>query len=337
MKKTFWTSIAFHILLFLLTFFTTTIAGVFWINKDPFELANFIYGLPYSISLLFILSCHEFGHYFAARAHNVDATLPYYIPFPMLPSLMGILFLNFGTFGAVIRTRSVVPSRKALLDIGAAGPIAGFLASTAVLIYGFINLPGPEYILSIHPDYDFSINASQHVHGVSLAFGYNLLYKGTEMLFSQSHQFIPPMSEIYHYPFLCVGWIGLFVTALNLIPMGQFDGGHIIYAMFGKKHFIIAKSVSIILILLSVPTIIDSIIRAIVAISTNEDIGPVIPLVDYSWSGWLLWALIAIYVMKLHHPPVPDETELDSCRRIIGWCTIVIFILSFTVNPFFIE
>ncbi|MEX1276661.1 MAG: site-2 protease family protein, partial [Bacteroidota bacterium] len=143
--------ILLNILLFLLTFFTTTVAGVQWVGYNPFELQNFFRGIEYSAAILFILGCHEFGHYFAARYHNVKATLPYFIPFPPLPFL-----LNFGTLGAVIRTRSIVPSRKAMFDIGVAGPLAGFVACLLVLSYGFLSLPGPESILAIHPNYDFA-------------------------------------------------------------------------------------------------------------------------------------------------------------------------------------
>lgn len=336
-RESFWTSTAFHLLLFITTFFTTTIAGVFWLNKDPFDLDNFVYGIPYSVSLLFVLTCHEFGHYFAARYHNVDSTLPYYIPFPMTPSLMSIFLLNFGTLGAVIRTRSIVPSKKALFDIGVAGPIAGFLASTAVLIYGFTHLPGPEFILSIHPDYDFSLNASRNVHSISLAFGPNLLYSLLQTLLTDPHQFVPPMSEMYHYPFLCVGWFGLFVTALNLIPMGQFDGGHIIYAMFGSKHKVIARTVFIILLVLGLPTFLDSFLKIVIIIFFGYELPSVIPFVEYSWAGWFIWALIALFIVKLYHPPVPDESEIDHNRKLIGWCTLLIFLLSFSLTPFRIE
>lgn len=336
-NTTFWTSIPFHILLFLATFFTTTVAGVFWLNKNPFELENFGYGIPYAVALLFVLSCHEFGHYLAARTHGVDATLPYYIPFPMIPSLMGIFLLNFGTFGAVIRTRSVVPDRKSLFDIGVAGPLAGFLASTAVLMYGFTHLPGTEFILAIHPDYDFTVNASRHAHGITLSFGPTLLYEFLQNVLTSPDQFVPPLSEIYHYPFLCVGWFGLFVTALNLIPMGQFDGGHIIYAMFGETHKKIARFVSAALIALSAPTLLDSFLRMAITLFTGREVEQLLPFVQYSWAGWFLWALIGIYGMKLYHPPVPDETELDPTRKTVGWIAIAVFVLSFSLTPFSIE
>ncbi|MBP8976372.1 MAG: site-2 protease family protein [Bacteroidetes bacterium] len=336
-KKSFWTSIPFHILLFLLTFFTTTVAGVFWLNKDPFDLENFHYGIPYATALLFILACHEFGHYFAARYHKVESTLPYFIPFPMVPSIMGIFLLNFGTFGAVIRTRSVVPNKRAMFDIGVAGPLAGFVASVAVLIYGFTHLPGTEFILSIHPDYNFATNASSHANGISLSFGSTLLYSALQQIFTHPDQFVPPMTEIYHYPFLCVGWFGLFVTALNLIPMGQFDGGHVIYAMFGNAHKKIARVVSTLLIILGAPALLDAFLRILLAVIFKKEYGPLIPFVQYSWSGWLVWALIAIYVIKIYHPPVPDETEIDPLRKLIGWITIGVFIVSFSLIPFSVE
>lgn len=323
-----------HLGLFLLTFFTTTIAGVLWLNRDPFELSNFHLGIPYSASILFILACHEFGHYFASRYHHVDATLPYFLPFPPIPILLQ-LFLNFGTFGAVIRTKSIVPSKKAMFDIGVAGPIAGFFASLLILTYGFLHLPSPDFILSIHPDYNFSLNASTSTQGLPLAFGNTLLFSVLQSLLTHpSMQFVPPLSEIYHYPFLCAGWFGLFVTALNLIPMGQFDGGHLIYAMFGKYHQRIARTSFYALIALSAPSLSDALIRTLLGFVYKHDVGQIIPFAQYSWSAWFFWALIALYVVKLFHPPVADETPLDDRRMTIGWFCIAIFFLSFSLNPF---
>ena len=154
-----------HVALFLVTFLTTTIAGMLWQNE--IDLANLWIGLPYAFSALFILSCHEFGHYFAAKYHHVRVTLPYYIPLPPIPQ-----FINFGTMGAVIRTRQQIPNRKALFDIGIAGPLAGFVASILVLIYGFMTLPGHDFLLGIHPDYDFTLGASASAgDGLTLTFG----------------------------------------------------------------------------------------------------------------------------------------------------------------------
>jgi membrane-associated protease RseP (regulator of RpoE activity) len=325
--------VALNILLFLLTFFTTTVAGVQWVGKDAFELANLNHGLPYSIAILFVLGAHEFGHYFAARYHRVEVTLPYFLPFPPTP-----FFLNFGTLGALIRTRSVVPSRKAMFDIGVAGPLAGFVACIIVLVLGFLTLPSREYILALHPQYDFLTNSTNEAHGIPLEFGNTILYRILSSVFADpTRQFVPPMSEIYHYPLLCVGWFGLFVTAMNLIPIGQFDGGHVVYTVFGDKHRFIARFFFVFLLVLGLPSILDGLIRGIATYFAAQPLDQVIPFAQYSWSGWFLWALISFYMVKLYHPPVPDESPLDRKRIIIGWLALVVFILCFSFAPFTIS
>lgn len=306
-----------HFLLFFITFITTTISGVEWIRGvgGPFELSTLAIGLPYSISILFILSCHEFGHYFAAVYHKVKATLPFFIP---LPSFNG-MFINFGTMGAVIKTKSVVPNNKVMFDIGVAGPIAGFIASLIVIIYGFTHLPSVNYILSIHPDY-FSPDYGKT--GLALAFGDTLLFSFLREILTSHTQFVPPMSEIYHYPFLCVGWFGLFVTSMNLIPVGQLDGGHIIYSMFGeKKHHAIAQTAMGILIILGLIGIGDAVL------GWNTGLG---------WMGWLFWAMILFFFIKVKHPPVLQYETLDKKRKIIGYFSIFILIVSFSPSPIYI-
>ena len=149
-------------------------------------------------------------------------------------------------------------------------------------------------------------------------------------------QFVPPMTEIYHYPFLCAGWFGLFVTAMNLIPIGQLDGGHIIYAMFGPAHRKIARAAFVLLLAFSIPSVADTIIRGLLSIVRHTDIGQVVPFAQYSWFAWFLWAMIGYYVIKLFHPPVPDESPLGRGRMILGWLCFLIFIVSFSVNPIFI-
>ncbi|MGB9663335.1 MAG: site-2 protease family protein [Ignavibacteria bacterium] len=311
-------SFLINILLFIVTFFTTTIAGVAWIGGPvaAFNLDNFHLGLPYSISILFVLGVHEFGHYFAAKYHKVKATLPFFIPFPVTD-----LFLNFGTLGAVIKTKSVVPDKKSMFDIGVAGPIASFFASVGILIYGFTHLPGVEYILKIHPDY-FSPEKSPDV--LELQFGYNLIYLVLEKLFTNPEvDFIPPMTEIYHYPFLCVGWFGLFVTAMNLIPVGQLDGGHISYSLFSTKtHQRIADLSFVFLIVLGIAGFISEIYLV---------------KIPFGWTGWLFWALILRFFVRLYHPEVPNLEELDPRRKMIGYFSIFIFIVSFIPVPFYIK
>ncbi len=306
-----------HITLFVITLFTTTIAGFEWTTgtlwtNEVFDLPR---GLTYSLAILFILSCHEFGHYFAARYHKVDATLPYFIPFPPIPG-----FLNFGTMGAVIRTRSSVNSNKAMFDIGVAGPIAGFIACLFILIYGFVNLPPVEYLLEIHPDY-FSPEYGQN--SISLEFGNTLLFSLLREIFTTSDQFVPPMSEVYHYPFLCVGWFGLFVTAMNMIPVGQLDGGHIFYSMFGsEKHERVAKFSMIILLVLGFAGAADAFLEA---------------GLGFGWAGWLFWSLILYFIIKIKHPDVPYFETLDKRRMILGYTAIAILLLSFSPNPLVIS
>lgn len=311
-KKRYW----LHIGLLILTFITTTFAGAEWTTGTfgPYTLDLLLKGLPYSLSILFVITCHEFGHYFAAKYHKVDATLPYYIPFP---PILG--FINFGTLGAVIKTISPIGTKKAMFDIGIAGPIAGFIASIAILIYGFNNVPGEEYILSIHPDYFTPEYGSS---GLQLVFGDTILFSFFKFLFVDNSQFFPPMSEIYHYPFLCVGWFGLLITAMNMLPVGQLDGGHISYAMFGEKnHYMIAVITFVFLFIFGLSGFADSML------GLNLNLG---------WSGWLFWALILYFVIRLKHPPIADDSPLDSKRMILGYFSFVILLLSFSPNPIII-
>jgi membrane-associated protease RseP (regulator of RpoE activity) len=302
-----------HIGLFVVTFITTTLAGVEWTTGKlpPYEFNTLTNGLPYSLSILLIITFHEFGHYFAARYHRVNATLPYYIPFPPIP-----YFINFGTMGAVIRTKSPIYSKKAMFDIGIAGPIAGFIVCLAILIYGFTHVPSIDYLLKIHPDY-FSPDYGKD--GLKLVFGDSLLFLGLKYLFVNPQAFFPPMSEIYHYPYLVAGWFGLLVTAMNMIPVGQLDGGHISYTMFGNKtHYKISAISSIALLVMGFGGLLDSFLEL------NIGIG---------WSGWLFWAFILYFIIKLKHPPVADTLPLDKKRIYLGYVGFIIFILSFSPAP----
>jgi membrane-associated protease RseP (regulator of RpoE activity) len=302
--------IFWNIILFIFAFFTTTMAGAGWLNKDPYNLDNFRYGLTYSILILFVLSCHEFGHYFAAKIHKVKVTLPYYIPFPFL-------FLNpFGTMGAVIRMKSPSQTKKALFDIGIAGPVAGFVASMGVLVWGMTHLPSYEYIYNIHPEYQAT--------GIPLegfSFGQTLLYWGlSQILTSSPDIFLPPMNEMYHYPFLCVGWFGLLVTALNLLPVGQLDGGHISYALLGNKHKIVAR-------------VFFGFTLAMGLIGLLQFAGFEI-FSSYGLLNWLVWAGLMFFVIRLDHPPIYDTEPLDLKRKLWGLFALFMFITSFTPIPF---
>ncbi len=297
-----------HSLLFLLTFFTTTLAGVQWLNRDPFELSNFKFGLPYSFSILAILGTHEFGHYFAARYYGVSTTLPYFIPFPPF------IFNPFGTMGAVIRMRGMLGSKKQLFDIGSAGPLAGLVVTFIVLFYGIITLPPIQYLYHIHPQYA----GLHHIPEGGLTFG-NSIFLWILLKTTGHGQFVPPMNEIYHYPFLCVGWFGLFITAMNLIPVGQLDGGHVLYALAGRRQGQIARVFFGILIVLGL-------ISFLPFFGSHIQPGTI---------GWLLFAAILFFIIKLDHPEIYDPEPLDLNRRIIGWALMIFFLLIFTPVPFF--
>ena len=306
-----------HLGLFILTLVTTTIAGMELTTgvMNPFEFSDLLMGLPYSLSLLFILGVHEFGHYFATVYHKVKATLPYFIPIPPIPG-----FFNFGTLGAVIRTKSAIYNNKAMFDIGIAGPLSGFIACLIILVYGFTHLPGKEYILQIHPDF-FSPDYGKGAIG--LEFGNTLLFSFFKIVFTHPGEFFPPMSEIYHYPYLCVGWFGLFVTSMNMVPVGQLDGGHIVYSMFGgKTHEAVAGISMLILIGLGMLGFLD------VYLELN---------IGFGWAGWLLWSFILYVIIKVKHPPVYIFDRLDKRRRILGWVSLFILLISFSPTPFMIS
>jgi membrane-associated protease RseP (regulator of RpoE activity) len=304
-----------HGFLLLLTFFTATLAGVYWNNKDPLELEYFSHGLIYAVLLILLLLSHEGGHYIAARIHGVSATLPYFIPFP---SFLG---LNpFGTMGAVIRLRSAVPSRKALFDIGAAGPISGFLFSVILLVIGFRTLPPITFLYEMHPEYASMATIPEG----GLKFGSSLAYSLLASTLPPAGSFVPPMNEIYHYPFLCVGWFGLFVTAMNLIPVGQLDGGHIAYAAVGRKALLVARAAIILLSLLGTAGF--------------------LPLLgvpfQWGWSGWLFWAILLIAFtrgLRKGADHFQEDEELDSFRLAIAVACALILIGSFSLSPMNID
>lgn len=298
-----------NLLLFLFTFFTTTLAGVFWLNQDPYQLNNFFSGIEYSVLILAVITTHEFGHYFAARYHKVDVTLPFYIPFPFLE-------LNpFGTMGAVIKMKSPANNRKALFDIGVAGPIAGWITTMIILIIGVIKLPSINYIYQIHPEY-----ANQGIPLTGLTFGNNIIFWTLQKIVPVSNDaFFPPMNEVYHYPFLCVGWFGLLITSLNLMPIGQLDGGHIAYAMFGEKHKKIAYGIFYLLLLFGL-------LGLLPLFGIDFKLGS---------ANWLVWALLIFFVIKVQHPPVCNDFDvpLGTIRTFLGWIAFIIFVISFCPIP----
>jgi membrane-associated protease RseP (regulator of RpoE activity) len=217
--------------------------------------------------------------------------------------------------GAVIRVRSPFPSRKALFDVGIAGPIAGFLVTLVFLIIGFWTLPGKEHLYLIHPEYALTGEIPQK----GFAFGGSILFSSLAKLFAL-HTYVPPMTEIYHYPLLCVGWFGLFVTALNLLPVGQLDGGHILYALLG------AKAQSRIGRIFWGLLVLAGLTGALPFLGVQVQLGTL---------GWLLWAAILFFIIKLDHPPLLFDDPLTPGRRMLGWASILIFLVSFPPVPFY--
>jgi len=291
-----------HILLFLLTVLTTTMTGALLRGRDPFaSWADFAIGLPYSFALLTILFSHEMGHYLTARHYNIDATLPYFIPF-FVPAF------HPGTLGAFIKIKSPIPHKKALFDVGIAGPLAGFIVSLIFLIIGFSRLPDTAgiyaYIEQIHPLND--------VHGIDLVLGKTLLYELVGKFFGADRL---PMNEMYHFPFIFAAWFGLLVTSINLMPIGQLDGGHITYAMFGDRARIVAIVAFFLLIILNFYLI------------SNFD--------SYVW---VLWTILLLIFIRFRHPPtLNDSIGIDKGRRILGWLSYLIFIVCFSPMPFYIQ
>jgi membrane-associated protease RseP (regulator of RpoE activity) len=322
-----------HLLLLIVTLFCTTWAGMVWINREPDMrsingfLNSLKEGIPYSFSLIAFLTVHEFGHFFATLHHRIRATLPYYIPLPPLPFLMSI-----GTMGAVIRIQEPITSRRALFDTGASGPLAGFAVAFGLLLFGFLHLPPAGYIFSIHPEYLAQGGIPAPRPG-TLYLGKNLLYILLEAIIAPKD--LPPMTEMYHYPFLFTGWLACFVTALNLLPVGQLDGGHVVYAMFGRqKHEKIARIVLLIITLLGMPSFVDSFLPLILPESIIH-----VPefLIQWSWPGWILWAVILSRFIGTRHPQAGSDLPLSNRRMIAGWMCIAIFILTFTPVPFGIK
>jgi membrane-associated protease RseP (regulator of RpoE activity) len=244
----------------------------------PDFLVVILNGVCFAVPLLGILTVHEFGHYFAALRHRVTATLPFYIPVPM----------GIGTMGAVIGLRSPMVHRRTVLDIGIAGPLAGFAVALPVFAYG-ISLSTVEPLA--------------RYHGMTLfQEGKSLLYLGLLWVLKGP---IPAGHDIMLHPFAWAGWFGLFVTALNLIPVGQLDGGHVVYAMFGERHRKVARLVFVALLGLIIV-----------------------------WEGYIFFTLLLFFLVKLDHPPaIDDRIELDARRFCLGWLALLVFALTFVPVP----
>lgn len=308
-----------HAVLFLLTLLTTSFAGIMLVSeivpepvmRAPVGLLDYVLYVPefyakavagylqyafaqphllaqggmFAGSLLAILTAHEAGHYVACRRYNVEATLPFFIPAPPL-------FLA-GTFGAFIKIKSPIPTRRALFDIGVAGPLAGFVVALPIAVIG---------ILTAHP------TTLQLAPGD----GQQLIIFGDPLLLQLIARAVGSDLNIQINPFYFAAWIGLLVTSLNLMPVGQLDGGHATYALFGKRAHALLGRVAFVLM-------------AVLAI---------LGWVWYSSPSGFLYAVLLAVILRIRHPQVMDESEpLDRQRVIIAFLTLLVFVLSFLPFP----
>ena len=273
--------------LFLLTVFTTLWAGAYNLNTKPVSGAwdfltkypNTLYrGLPFAGTLLGILVTHEFGHYIFSRIHRVPASFPLFIPGP--PHFIG-------TFGAIIRMRSPIMNRRALFDIGVAGPIAGFVVAVVAMIVG----------LSLS-------EAAPQAHTFGIKYGDPLLL---QFLVWSTFGSLPDHYSIFLHPVAEAAWFGFFVTALNLIPLGQLDGGHVAFAVFGHRQRTLALTIIPVLLILGVT----------------------------GWPGWIVWAGLAGLVGVGHPPVVDPQAALGKKRMWVAWGALAIFVVSFAPVPFY--
>jgi membrane-associated protease RseP (regulator of RpoE activity) len=276
-------------LLLALTIGTTFLVGVDWSAgfygpaagggpARPFrEPRVLLLAAAYTAVLLIILGAHEMGHYRACRRNGLSATLPFFIPAPTL----------IGTMGAFIRIRSPITDRRTLFDVGASGPLAGFALAIPALAIG---LALSRIVPALPP-------------GQSIVFGEPLLVKILGALILGP---VAAGSDVLLHPLAFAGWVGLLVTAMNLFPIGQLDGGHVLYALAGRRARIAGWSFLVLLTALGV----------------------------FFWAGWLLWALLVFLVIRTKHPPLWDETSpLGRKRLILSILLLAVFLLSFTPAP----
>jgi membrane-associated protease RseP (regulator of RpoE activity) len=289
-------------ILFLGTVGTTVLCGAGFAGFTGDGITGVVLsGLSYSTAILAILLAHEMGHYLQARAWRVDSTLPYFLPVPA----------SFGTLGALIRLRSPIPSRDAVLDIGAGGPIAGALVAIPLYAWGLAHsevravgelaVSNTGSLLSI---------AQALLRGDSLSWGGDAMVFGDSLLTAGLQRLVvgalAPGTDLFVHPVALAAWLGLFVTTLNLIPLGQLDGGHVTYAWLGERGALrLSRIVSWILLL------------AGVFVSLN----------------WLVWWLLTRLVIGLRHPPALIDAPITQGRRAVAVGALLLFLVTFVPVP----
>lgn len=360
-----------HAGLFILTFVTTTLAGAEWVYGksvffSDFTMIDFYNGMHYSVPFLLILAAHEFGHYFTARHYRINTSLPYFIPLPPIN-------LSLGTLGALIRIRERIHSKKQNFDVGIAGPLAGFVVTIGVLLYGFTHLPPPEYVFQFHPEYEqYGLDYAMFVYDpltmpegvIDVTIGKNLLFVFFEKFIGDPSR-IPNPHELMHYPYLFAGFLSLVFTSINLLPIGQLDGGHVVYGLFGFEGHKKIATVAFILFMFyaglgfvhpsespdtlfwKIPLYIlivyfsfyglrlsrrDTLMYAVGLFVVQYVFLFLFPTVK-GYTGWLLFTVIIGRFIGIQHPPSAIEEPLDSNRVILGWIALIIFAISFASNP----
>lgn len=357
-----------HGLLFLLTLVTATLAGGMWVygksvlaEGEAFLTWEYFFkSMAFSIPFIGILLVHELGHLFTSIYHRVRCSLPFFIPvwleFIGAPSI--------GTFGAVIRMKGFVNSRRKFFDIGVAGPLAGFMMAVGVLVYGFTSLPPAEYIYNVHPEYADPDFKGYGEDTINFELGMNLLFWGMGELLADPER-LPAMSEVIHYPYLFAGYLALFFTAFNLLPIGQLDGGHVVFGLFPKRHNHISIAVFTLFLayagmgvirpgmpledlVISIPVYVGFLYlcysRTDFALQTKLTFALSLAAGQYAlaflkpewegYQGWLLFGFLLGRFMGLKHPEVSGVRQLDAKRKWIGWLAILIFALCFSPRPF---
>ncbi len=334
---------------------------------------EFWQGLAYSVPFLGILTVHEFGHFFMAKRYKIKVTLPYY-----LPIWLGFIGTSFGTMGAVIRLLTRPRTAKEYFDVGIAGPFAGLVVALGVLFYAFTHLPPPEYIFQIHPEYQkYGLDYANYVYSSyydeKVALGENLMWLFFKNFVASSPEAVPNMYEMIHYPYLFAGYLALLFTALNLLPVGQLDGGHILYGLLGSKyHALIARILftgfvfyaglglispypepnEFIPLYIKLPlycialymmflkmwhhNIRLTIIWSLGILALQILLVLVFPSLK-GYSGWLFFAFMVGRLLGIDHPQVREEGSLGITRKILGWLALLIFILCFTPTPLVIK
>jgi Zn-dependent protease len=360
--------------LFIVTVIVTTISGAEWMfgksimyGEPRLSSSEFLAGLYFSIPFLGILTVHEFGHYLTAKYYKIKVSLPFYIP-------MWLGFIpapSIGSMGAFIRIKSLVQSRKEFFDIGIAGPLAGFIVALCVLTYGFTHLPEADYIYKIHPEYqEYGTNYEEYYqqNEANLAVGDNLVMLFFRNVVADPDK-VPNKYELYHYPWLFAGFLALFFTALNLIPIGQLDGGHVTYGLFGYKNsrilsrtlFLIMITISGIGLLPSGPINSDFVMYSALYLfflnlafhHFEKDFKKRILMVIWimivqiiaskyftQFNGYevnMVFAFLIGRFLGIEHPKAIVDKPLDLKRKVIGWMGLVVFVISFTPKPLYVE